>query len=161
MINNERLVKTFLDIVQIDSPTGFEREMADSIANQLRRLGLSPYVDSIGNVVAQTPGDVTKKGRILNAHIDTVEPGRGIKPVIEQGIIRPAGDTILGADNKVGVASIIETVTTLAGEGFRDNAPLDLIFTVHEEAETDGPRLIDYSRVKSTAWDNHDGSTIL
>jgi len=149
MIDHDRLLQTFLDIVQIDSPTGYERNMAKDLARRLKQLGLKPHVDHWSNVTTTVPGNTNKKPKILNAHIDTVEPGRGIKPIIVDNIIKSSSDTILASDNKASVAAILETTQTLAEEGFKHNSPLDLVFTVHKESQTDGPRLIDYKRVKS------------
>lgn len=150
MINNERLLQTFLDLVQIDSPTGEEEAVSRDVSRRLSNIGLNPYIDPHFNVIANVPGRENIKPIILNAHLDTVKNGRGIKPIIKDGIVRSSGDTILGGDNKLGVAAIVETITALAKGEFRDNRPIDAIFTVHEESGTDGPRLLDYSRVRAT-----------
>src|SRR5512142_2890319 len=102
MINQERLVNTFLDLVKIDSPSGGEKQAAEYVASKLRALGLDPQMDAICNVVAKMDG--RGKPFLLNAHTDRVEPGRGIKPVLEDGTIRSDGTTVLGADDLAGVA---------------------------------------------------------
>lgn len=161
-MNSERLLKTFTDIVQIDSPTGFEAEMSSEIATRLRKLGLeSTTIDKTGNVIAHVDGDFNKEVLIFNAHLDTVEPGRGIKPIItSDGVIKSSGDTILGADNKVGVAVILEAVESLREEGFLSNHPLDLVFTVSEESGNVGAVNLDYQRIRSKKGHSFDASSV-
>ena len=77
MINRERLIKTFCDIVQIDSPSGEEELMAQEIIARLEKMGFATKRDAYGNVVAS---DGRPNPILLSAHLDTVEPGRGIKP---------------------------------------------------------------------------------
>lgn len=161
MINNERLLQTFLELVQIDSPTGEEEAVSRDVARRLSNVGLNPYIDPYFNIITNVPGTANTKPIILNAHLDTVEPGRGIKPIIKDGIIRSSGDTILGGDNKVGVAAIVETLITLSEEKFANNRPIDAVFTVHEESATDGPRLLDYSRLRTSYGYGFDASRAL
>ena len=80
MINRERLVKTFCDIVQIDSPSGEEEEMAQDLIRRLEKLGFETIRDDYGNLVANDGRD---DPILLSAHMDTVEPGRGIKPKLD------------------------------------------------------------------------------
>ena len=95
MINRERLVKTFCDIVQIDSPSGEEEEMAQDLIRRLEKLGFETIRDDYGNLVANDGRD---DPILLSAHMDTVEPGRGIKPKLDGDRIVSEGDTILGGD---------------------------------------------------------------
>lgn len=145
----ERLVKSFMDMVAIYSPSGDEGAMAEDVADRLTRFGLNPHVDKYYNVVAQLPGKDDLEPIILNAHIDTVEPGKGIKAVVRDGYINSSGPTILAADNKASVAAILEVTARLQQEGFRNNCPVDLIFTPREETTSDGPRLLDYNLVRA------------
>lgn len=149
MIQKERLINTFVELVKIDSPTGEEQDVAVEVASRLLNFGLKPHIDRHSNVIASVPGDSRLSPIILNSHLDTVEPGRGIRPIIHKDKITSSGDTILGVDDKAGVASILETVECLYEKGFAQNRPLDLVFTVHEESITDGPRLLDYSLIKA------------
>lgn len=160
-MNKERLVNTFIDLVQIYSPTGGEEKMALETARRLKTLGLEPHVDQHFNVIASKPGNSQKEPIILNAHLDTVEPGKGIKPQIVDGVIRSDGTTILGVDNKAPIAAYLEVLETLKEEKDNDHRPLDIIFTVHEEADTDGPRLLDYNRFKARKGYAFDSTTTL
>lgn len=153
-MKSERVVNTFTDLVQIYSPSGSivldgEKEMALEVAKRLKRLGIEPFIDPIWNVVAHLSGNNEKEPLILNAHLDTVEPGKNIKPQISNGRIISDGTTILGADNKAAVAAILEAIERLVEEGSTTHHPLDLIFTTREESSTDGPLKLDYSRVKA------------
>jgi len=90
-------------------------------------------LDEIGNIFADVKGDDSKAPRLLlNAHLDTVGPGEKIKPKIRYGIITSDGKTILGADNKAGVAVIIEVLKSLKEEKI-SHGGIQVIFTVQEE----------------------------
>ena len=93
MIKEDRLVKTFCDLVQIDSPSDEEEEMAQDLTRRLSELGFEVLRDAHGNLIAREEGE---NPLLLSAHMDTVEPGRGIKPRVEGERIVSDGTTILG-----------------------------------------------------------------
>ena len=109
MINRDRLVKTFTDLVQIDSPSGEEEAIAVELVRRLVELGLIVERDDYGNIISSVDGD---EPLLLSAHMDTVEPGRGIKPRVDGDRIFSDGTTILGGDCKAGVAAILEAFST-------------------------------------------------
>lgn len=146
MINQQRLINTFTRIVQIDSPSGYEEPLALTLVRDLAALGITAKRDQIGNVIARIPGKGTRI--LLNAHLDTVEPGRGVIPILKQGVIRSKGNTILGADNKVAIAAILESLQSLH-EHQLPHAPIDLIFTVSEEVANEGAMGLDYSKISA------------
>ena len=160
MINRERLIKEFLELVQVDSPSGQEREIATLLKSKLSNLGLAVYEDNAGgqvgatagNLIATIPGNRSgdSGGPVLlfSAHMDTVEPGRGIKPVIKDGVITSAGDTILGADDKAGVAAILEAIRIILENDIKHGG-LEIIFSIWEEGGLKGAKALDYSRIKS------------
>src|SRR5436309_2228861 len=92
-INRERLVQTFLDLVRIDSPSGEEEAVALEVARRLERLGATTERDAFGNLIGRLAG----KGEpiLLGTHLDTVEPGRGIRPVIDGDLVHTDGSTVL------------------------------------------------------------------
>ncbi len=145
------ITKTFLEIVQISSPTFHEQKMAEDIFNRLKKLGLSPKIDKEGNVLSFLKGDPKKETYIINAHLDTVQNvnEQAIKPQIKNGWIVSDGKTILGADNKTAVAAILDTVTKLVKEKNTNNHPLEIIFTVSEESGNHGAHGLDYKKLKS------------
>lgn len=142
------VVKTFMDLVRIDSPTFHEEEMARDVRERLSGFGLSPEVDKEGNVLAFLPGDTTKEPYLLSAHLDTVqEITESVDPYIDtDGWIRSNGNTILGADNKTAVAAILETIYLLRGEKNTSHHPLEVVFTVAEESGNHGAHGLDYGR---------------
>lgn len=161
-MNLERgnVVRTFLEMVLIDSPTGKEESMANDAVRRLSELGLNPQVDKVGNVVAFLDGDPNKEPYFLNGHLDTAQGVTHIDPKIDNdGWIRPKGKTILGADNKTAVAAIIETVTKLVKEKSTSHHPLDIVLTVSEESKNLGSIGLDYRRLKSKRGFSFDGGS--
>jgi tripeptide aminopeptidase len=108
----ERMVKQFMEMVRIDSESGNEAQFIDYLLAEFKNLGADARKDTYGNLVAKFPAknSAAKKAILLSCHADTVMPGRGIKPKIEDGVIRSQGDTILGADDKAGIAEMLEAL---------------------------------------------------
>ncbi len=154
MINKDRLVQTFLELVQIDSPSGEEQKIAKEIIRRLGALGGSVERDTYGNVIAKFKG--TGEALMINAHLDTVEPGRGIKPVIQGDKIISDGRTILGGDPKAGVCAILEALTSLKEEK-RKHVPLEVVFTLSEEIGLKGAVNLDYSKISAKRGITFDG----
>lgn len=135
-VNRERLLNHFLELVRIDSPSFHEHEVARRLEPELAGLGLRVAndrsgPDGTGNLVAVWPGE----GGLpiaLSAHLDTVEPGRGISPRIVDGVIRSDGTTILGADCKAGLAMIVEAIRVVQEAG-RPHGHIELLLTYGEE----------------------------
>lgn len=149
--NHESVVQTFLDLVQIDSPTGEEKHVANYIKKYLTQLDIPNHVDSVGNVVARLEGNEDFDTHLLASHMDTVEPGRGVKPIVsDDGWIRSDGTTILGADNKAGVAIILQALSEVHTEPKNSRIPLDIVFTVSEESENIGALKLDYGQIQAT-----------
>ena len=143
MINRERLVNTFRELVQIDSPSGEEAAVAEVLESKLTELGMSVRHDSYGNLIATDGGD---DPLLLSAHMDTVEPGRGIKPIEEGDRIFSDGTTILGGDCKAGVAAILEALESIK----EDDTPhrgIEAAFTREEEIGLVGARNLDFSMI--------------
>ncbi len=148
--NHENVIQTFLDLVQIDSPTGQEGPVASYINNYLAGGGIESHIDPIGNVVARLEGNDNFESHLLASHMDTVDPSRGVKPTIDNdGWIRSDGTTILGADNKAGVAIILQSLNEVSKLPLNSRIPLDIVFTVSEESENLGAIGLDYSQIKS------------
>ena len=148
-MNQSRVVNTFIKLVQIDSPTGHEQSIAKELVNLLDKMNHSASIDTAGNVILHIEGDSSEDPIFLSAHMDTVEPGRGIVPIIKNGTIRSQGNTILGADNKTAVAAILETIQRLS-ENDDSYSSLDVAFTVSEESGNHGAHGLDYSQINAT-----------
>lgn len=147
MINIQRLNQIFAKIVQIDSPTGYELEFRDYIVEYLKNHSLADEikVDNFGNIYARKEGQ--QPGYFYSAHLDTVEPGRGIKAVIENDYWVSEGETILGADNKSTLAAILETLHIL--KDTKNHRTLELVLTLSEEVGNYGAINFDYKLLKS------------
>ena len=145
MINRDRLVKTFCELARIDSPSGEEEEMAKEIIKRLENLGFKTKRDSYGNVIAS---DGRSDPILLSAHLDTVEPGRGIKPSIDGDRIVSDGTTILGGDCKAGVSAILEALESVSEDG-EEYRPVELAFTREEEIGLVGARNLDFTLINA------------
>lgn len=143
-----RLLATFLDLVRIDSPSGEEGECARYCERALIDAGCDvTYDDSaastgsdVGNLIATLPGDAPGV-LILSAHLDCVEPCRGVEPVVRDGVVFSSGDTILGSDDKAGLAAALECVRRLS-EGGGSRPTVRCVFTVQEEVGLRGAKAL-------------------
>ena len=146
MADQERLVKSLIDLIKVDSPSGEEDAMDEKVSFQLEALGLKVSHDSYNNVIAKLAG--RGEPAMLSAHLDTVEPGRGIKPIVDGGVLRSDGSTILGGDCKAGVAIVLEALTAVLESG-GGNRAIEVVFTRHEEGGLVGAHHLDFSMVSA------------
>src|SRR5215208_555720 len=146
MIERDRLLRTFFDLVAIDSPSGEEEAVAAEIGRRLQALGATVQRDAHGNLIARLAGESAPF--LLSAHMDTVEPGRGICPVVDGDRVHTDGSTILGGDPKAGVAAILEGLTALHESGARHRA-VEVVLTRGEEAGLEGSRHLDYGMIEA------------
>ena len=144
LANQERLINTLLELIKIDSPSGEEDAIDAEVSSRLESMGLDVAHDAYKNVIANLEG--VGNPFILSAHLDTVEPGRGIKPVVDEGIVRSDGSTILGGDCKAGVAIILEGLQS-ALEQNNGNRAIEIVFTRHEEGGLVGAHNLDFSMI--------------
>jgi tripeptide aminopeptidase len=156
MIEKERMVETFMGLVRIDSPSYEEREIAERLMAELKAFGGEVMMDdagtkvggNAGNVLARFPGRGRGRPVLLSAHMDTVMPGRGVKPVHEKDRIRSDGSTILGADDKSGLAIILEVLRVLK-ERKLPHPPIEVAFTICEELGLVGAKEMDPKRLSA------------
>jgi tripeptide aminopeptidase len=150
------MIKTFTELVKIYSPSKKEGKIAKVLVKKLKNLGCKVYVDNAGkkiggetgNIIAKFPGTVKSKPLLLVAHMDTVEPCKNIKPIIKKDRITSDGKTILGADCKASIATILEILQTLK-ETKTPHPPMEVLLSVCEETGLLGSKNLDYSKVKS------------
>ncbi|MDR2587415.1 MAG: M20/M25/M40 family metallo-hydrolase [Coriobacteriales bacterium] len=156
-MNPERLLNTFFELVRIDSPSLREGAVAAYCKTALEQAGCTVRFDDsaartgsdTGNLIATLPARVGQGDRALapspfsalffSAHMDTVTPAEGIEPVVADGVITSAGETVLGGDDKAGVAAIIELVRVLA-EGDAPHPEIGVLLSVGEEIGLLGAR---------------------
>lgn len=156
MINKERIVEQFIKYVQIDSETKNEKAFADFILKELKDLGLDVHMDNAGekvgsnagNVIAKLSGTKNVEPLLFSCHMDTVPPGNGIKPIIKDEVIYSDGTTILGGDNKAGIAAIVEAIRVIK-ENNMEHGPVEIAFSIFEEGGLFGAKNLDYSKLKA------------
>ena len=150
----DRLVERFLKYVTCGSESRCELPFCEMVESDLRALGMEVTIDRVGppcgsngyNVIASLPG--SGNPLLFCAHMDTVDPGKNIRPVIEDGVIRSNGDTILGSDDKSGIAAAIEALSEIVESG-APHRTVEVLFTVCEEIGLLGSKHADYSKLKS------------
>jgi len=156
-VKSDRLVELFTTLCRINSPSRQEREVAEYVKGFLRGLGLEVREDhaaqqvegNANNLVATLPANISGVPRIFfSAHLDTVEPNPNVKIILENGIIRTDGTSILGADDKAGVSAILEAIRIVV-ENNLPHGQIQLIFTVCEEIGLKGAQALDLSLVES------------
>src|SRR5215471_7058151 len=150
------VVDLFTELAAIASPPGEERPVADAVARYLRDLGLTVDEDDAGATVGsnignlycrlETSGNGAGTPIFLCAHLDTVPPTGPLQPVIEDGVVRNAGGTILGADDKSAVAAMLEGTRRVLAEN-RPHAGIELLFTPKEEVGLLGAAAFDHTRL--------------
>ncbi len=154
MPNQERLINDFSDLVRIDSPSGEEWDVALHVSERLENLGFQVARDDHGNVIAREDGD---RPLLLSAHMDTVDPGRSIRPQVVGERITSDGNTILGGDCKAGVAAILEALESVR-EDARARRPVQVVFTRGEEIGLVGASNLDFSMITGTEAVVFDGN---
>lgn len=155
MINEKRLLDTFSEYVQIDSETKNEKAMGERLVQDLKALGFEVQTDRAGeafgsngfNVHAFLEGTIPGDPTIFCAHMDTVTPGNGIRPVIKDGVIGTDGSTILAGDDKSGIAAIMEALAVIKEKDLPHRSA-DILFTIGEEGGMNGAKNMDYSMLK-------------
>ncbi len=152
MINKERLVNNFVEMIKIDSETRNEIEMFNYLKAHLSKLGFEVKCDNAGtkfgsnanNLIATKQGEPGIEPIILSAHMDTVTPGIGIEPIIDGDMIHSKGDTILGSDDKAGIAIILEAIQTIIDNNDKHQTII-CAFLISEEGGLNGSKHLDYS----------------
>lgn len=156
LVDQDRLSKTFCDLVRIDSPSRQEKEVVFYLKELFEKeFNAETIIDdssketgsNTGNLIVKIKGNLDKEPLFFNAHLDTVEPCRGINVVFENGVFKSDGRTILGGDDKAAVAILIEALRILKDRDI-EFGPIEFLFTVCEEigllgAKAFNPSLLD------------------
>jgi tripeptide aminopeptidase len=134
-----------------------ERDVALRLKRDMEELGATVIIDdagekvggNVGNLIAQFPGNnAAARPLLLSAHMDTVVPGEGVKPILEGDILRSDGTTVLGGDDKSGVAIICEVLRVVKENNLPCGA-VDVVFTICEESGLIGAKCLDVSRLRA------------
>lgn len=157
MIDRNRLLATFLDLCRMNTPARSERIVADYLQERLERLGAACVRDNTtdqtgsntGNLIATFKGNVPGAPALfLAAHMDTVEPNPDVQILVEDGVVKSDGRTILGADDRAGIAPILEALQVIQ-EHQLPHGPIQAVFTVCEEIGLLGAKALDTSLLKA------------
>lgn len=158
MVHQGRLLQTFFRLVQIDSETTCEAEMAAELKLIFNDLGLEIAEDNAAqetghtanNLIVTLPGSDPSADMIhFTAHMDTASPGQNIQPVLYDDKITSDAATVLGADDKAGIAAMIEVVKLLQASSIT-HGMIQFILTIGEEAGLKGSSVLDTSLIKAT-----------
>src|SRR6056297_77929 len=171
MINRERLAETFTTLVMIDSISRQDARISEAICRMLAPWDPEIQVDGAGsktgsdtgNLIMRIAGDENITPLMLNAHMDTVEPGKGVVPEFSDGVFTSRGDTILGADDKSAIAIIIESSKVIEENGL-PHGPIELVFTICEEIGLLGAKNLDFDLITAPfgyALDTSDTDAII
>jgi tripeptide aminopeptidase len=152
-MDNMNLISTFMRLVQIDSETKFEQQMADVLQHELQTLGFEVLCDQLGPTIGHQAGNMfatlpATEGfahvpkLLFTCHMDTVTPGRRIQPRMDaDGYIRSDGTTILGADDKAGIAAFLQAIETIQAN-HEPHGEIRFVVTVAEESGLLGSGLL-------------------
>lgn len=156
MIQAERLLEEFLELVQVDSETKHEGEICQVLRQKFTDLGLDVFEDDSqettghgsGNLIAFLKGNAEAPCIYFTAHMDTVTPGKEIKPSVQDGYVVSDGTTILGSDDKAGLAAILEGIKVLQ-EKQLPHGDIQLVITAGEESGLVGAKALDPKHLKA------------
>lgn len=166
MVNRERMIQEFCELVQIDSAPRAERGIADALKQKMAALGMEVMEDNAGAAIGGNAGNVigrytgTLSGVptvVFAAHMDRVTPGLGIKPVVKDDAIFSDGSTILAADDLAGVVQMLEAVRIMQEQSI-PHGDIELLFTISEEGGLFGAKNLDRNQLKAEYGYFLDGS---
>lgn len=157
-VNKERLAGTLIRLCETDSPSRREGRMADTLRDLFKTLGADSIEEDssaartgsdTGNLIVRFNGsDPSRQSLFFSCHMDTVEPGVGVRVTRTGDIFTSRGDTILGGDDKSGIAALIELMTILSESSAR-YGPIELVFTTCEEIGLLGAKHLEYERLRA------------
>jgi len=156
LIDASRLADTFQQLVRIDSISKEEGQLVQMLRPILDDLGAETVVDGAGdrvggktgNLIARFYGNREVAPMLFSAHMDTVEPGRGVQPVFKDGIFSSDGSKILGADDKSAIAVLLEVFRVLTIHDL-PHGPIDLVLTICEEIGLLGAKHMDFQYLRA------------
>ncbi|MEZ4598222.1 MAG: M20/M25/M40 family metallo-hydrolase [Syntrophotaleaceae bacterium] len=157
MINKERIAGEFSRLAAISSPAFHEGAISRYLAERLERLGGTVHFDDTGEKIGSESGNLFaffppngKDGNplLFSVHMDTVGPAENVCPVLKDGVFTSAGETILGADDKAGIAELIEALEVVREQGIA-HGPIEVVITVCEEVGLLGAKHLDSRRLKA------------
>jgi len=156
-INQTKLVNLFLELIKIDGVSLNERAIADHIIKKLHAWKLPVEEDdtaakingNCGNLIVRVPGIDDEHPLLIMAHLDTVTSTAQLKPIIKDGTISSSGDTILGADDRSGVAVILYVLESILSDKQKHRS-LEIVFSVAEELGMFGATHLNMEKLRAS-----------
>ncbi len=167
MIEEARLLNRFLEVTAIPGVSRQERQIIDFLKDFLHGIGFDFQEDDAGarfhgdagNLICKVPasdGATSRDTFLLAAHVDTILPSC-TRPIVEDGIIKSSDERILGADDRVGVAILMEILSLISQRKIA--CPnLEVVFLVGEEIGLQGSKHLNYSLISAKNGFNLDCS---
>jgi len=156
-VNRERLAACFTALCEIDSPSRREGRICRRLQEIFRELGAAEIVEDdssgrtgseCGNLIVRFDGGLDLTPIFFSCHMDTVQPADGVRVKRIGDLFTSAGDTILGSDDKSGIAACIEAVRLLQ-EAQQPHRPVEFVVTTCEEIGLIGAKALDPQRVRA------------
>lgn len=156
-VNRERLADCFTALCEIDSPSRREGRICRRLQEIFRELGAAEIVEDdssvhtgseCGNLIIRFDGGLDLTPIFFSCHMDTVQPADGVRVKRIGDLFTSAGDTILGSDDKSGIAACIEAVRLLQ-EAQQPHRPVEFVVTTCEEIGLIGAKALDPQRVRA------------
>lgn len=149
------IVKEFISLAKLDCASRDERRVADYLIKALKELGCEVSEDNAGRETEGNTGNIhavlkgNLEGSVLfMAHMDRVQNGIGISPVIKDNKLYSDGSTILAADDLSGVVAILDGLKRIK-ESNKPHVDIEVVFSVCEEIGLKGSLYINKEDIKS------------
>ncbi len=157
-INQERLAATFIELCEISSPSRKEGAIAACLKEKFAGLGADCIFEDnsaiktgseSGNLIIRFNGNLPdQEGLFLSCHMDTVEPANGVEVLRTGNIFTSKGETILGGDDKSGIAAILELLALLQ-ENKISHPMIEVVITTCEEIGLLGAKHLEYKQLQT------------
>lgn len=150
-INRDKLVKTFVELAEIPSPSWHEQNVMNYIIKRFSRLGAECTTYRCGeseNLLIRFKGARGRSTVLLSGHMDTVIPCAKVRAVVTDTKISSDGTSVLGSDDKAAIAIFIEAFEYLKKHGI-DHGPVEILLTCAEELGLKGIKGFDLSILKA------------
>ncbi|MGL4383278.1 MAG: M20/M25/M40 family metallo-hydrolase [Bacilli bacterium] len=152
MINKQRLFSYLEDLVQLNSPSLDESKVISYLSNTLTQLGYEIILDhsplNSSNILVNLNFDSQLQPILLSAHMDCIEANPNIILKYDKHLLKTDGHSILGADDKAGIALILE-ILTLIKQHQITTRPIQVLFTFGEELGMLGSNSFNYKKIKA------------
>lgn len=154
------ITEIFMDLVKIPSLSTKEEKIRDYIIEYISPYKLNYKIDEIGNLIIDIKGE-SSQYLLFDAHMDTVGPCEKIIPIIRDNCIYSDGTSILGADDKAGIAvclALIDDISKMSKCVYS----MRFIFSVCEEIGLQGVKKLNSEHLQNVLYAfvlDGDGST--